>query len=108
MVLKTISPGCEVRASLMLFFEVLQNPTQPVEPPGAGPEALLTGTGNVALHVETTGSLQSEPGSPVDGNVLDGSLDLTREESIDQELTEESSYRDYQRREVFYGLASDS
>ena len=48
--------------------------TQPVEAPGAGPEVLLTGTGSAALHAEITGSdsveeLQSEPGSPVDGNV---------------------------------------
>ena len=73
--------------------------TQPVEAPGAVPEALLTGTGNAALHAEITGSdseeeLQSEPGSPVDGNFRDGSPDLTREESADQELSEESSYRE--------------
>ena len=55
--------------------------TQPVEAPGAGPEVLLTGTGNAALHVESTGGfdseedLQSEPGSPVDGNIRDGSPD---------------------------------
>ena len=72
-----------------------QNATQPVEAPGAGtatqpveahsagPKALLTGTGNAALHAEITGSdskeeLQSEPGSPVDGNFWDGSPDLTR------------------------------
>ena len=60
--------------------------TQPVEAPGAGPEVLLTGTGSAALHAEITGSdseeeLQSEPGSPIDGNVWDRSPDLTRDES---------------------------
>ena len=73
--------------------------TQPVEAPGAGSEALLTGTSNAALHCEITGSdieeeLQSEPGSPVDGNFRDGSPDLTREESADQKLSEGSSYRE--------------
>ena len=29
--------------------------TQPVKAPGSGPEALLTGTGNAILHVESTG-----------------------------------------------------
>ena len=48
--------------------------TQPVEAPGAGPEVLPTVTGSAALHVEFTGSdseeeFQSEPGSPIDGNV---------------------------------------
>ena len=76
-----------------------QNATQPVEAPGAGPEVLLTGTGSAALHAEITGSdseeeLQSEPGSPVDGNVRDRSPDLTRDESADQKLSEESTYRE--------------
>ena len=83
---------------------IQQNATQPVEAPGAGtadagPEVLLTGTGSAALHAEITRSdseveLQSEPGSSVDGNVRDGSPDLTRDESADQELSEESSYRE--------------
>ena len=65
--------------------------TKPVEVPGAGPEVLPTGTGSAALHAEFTGSdseeeFQSEPGSPVDGNVRDGSPDLTKDESADQEL----------------------
>ena len=73
--------------------------TQPVEAPGAGPEVLPTGTSSAALHAELTGSdseeeFQSEPGSPVDGNVQDGSPDLTRDESADQELSEESTYRE--------------
>ena len=76
-----------------------QNATQPVEAPGAGPEVLPTGTGSAALHAELTGSdseedSQSKPGSPVDGNVWDGSPDLTRDESADQELSEESTYRE--------------
>ena len=33
---------------------IQQNATQPVEAPGAGPEVLLTGTGNAALHVDQT------------------------------------------------------
>ena len=73
---------------------IQQNATQPVEAPGAGPEVLLTGTSNATLHVESTGGsdseedLQSEPGSPVDGNFWDGSpaRDLTRDESVDQKL----------------------
>ena len=73
--------------------------TQPVEAPGAGLKVLLTGTGSAALHAEITGSdseeeLQSEPGSPIDGNVQDCSPDLTRDESADQELYEESTYRE--------------
>ena len=73
-----------------------QNATQPVEAPGADPEVLPTGTGNAALHAELTGSdkFENEPGSPVDGNVQDGSPDLTRDESADQELSEESTYRE--------------
>ena len=71
--------------------------TQPVEATGAGPELLLTGTGSATLHAEITGSnieeeLQSKPGSPIDGNIRDGSPDLTRDESADQELSEESKY----------------
>ena len=79
--------------------------TQPVEASGAGPEVLLTGTDNAALHVDQTltggktvesasGSdsdedLQSELGSPVDGNSRDRSpdRDLTRHESADQKLS---------------------
>ena len=73
--------------------------TQPVEAPGAGPDVLPTGTGSAALHAEFTGSdseeeLQSESGSPIDGNVRDDSPDLTRNESADQELSEESTYRE--------------
>ena len=76
-----------------------KNATQPVEAPGAGPDFLPTGTGSAAIHAEFTGSdseeeLQSEPGSPVDGNVWDDSPDLTKNASADQELSEESSYRE--------------
>ena len=95
---------------------IQQNATQPVEAPGAGtanqsaepsgagPEVLLTGS--AALHAEITGSdsedeLQSEPGSPVDGNIRDGSPDLTRDESADQELSEEST-----KRETIRGMRS--
>ena len=86
--------------------------TQPVEAPSAGPEVLLAGTSNAALHAEQTstsgktvditggsdsdGDLQNELGSPVDGNFRDGSpvRDFTRDESADQELSEEASYRE--------------
>ena len=91
---------------------IQQNATQPVEAPGAGPKVLLTGTSNNTLHaektltggktVESTGgsdseeNLQSEPGSPVDGNFLYVSPDrvLNRNESANQELSEETSYRE--------------
>ena len=71
--------------------------TQPVEAPGAGPEVLPTGTGSAALHAELTGSdseeeFRSEPGSAIDGNIRDGFPDLTRDESADQELSEECTY----------------
>ena len=71
--------------------------TQPVEAHNAGPKVLPTGS--AALHAELTGSdseeeFQSEPGSPIDGNARDGSPDLTRNESADQELSEESTYRE--------------
>ena len=73
--------------------------TQPVGAPGAGPKVLPTGTGSAALHAEFTSSdseveSQSEPGSPIDGNVWDSSPDLTRDESADQELSDESTYRE--------------
>ena len=66
--------------------------TQPVEAPGAGPDVLPTGTGRAALHADFPSSdseeePQSEPGSSVDGNVRNGSPDLTRDESTDQELS---------------------
>ena len=73
--------------------------TQPVEAPGAGPDVLPTGTSSAALHAVFTGSdseeeLQSEPGYPVDGNVRDDSPDLTKNASADQDLSEESTYRE--------------
>ena len=84
----------------------------PTQAPGAGPEVLVTGTGNAALHIEQTltggktvestgGSdseedLQSEPGHPVDANSWYGSPDrgLNRDKSADQEVSEEASYRE--------------
>ena len=71
--------------------------TQPVEAPGAGPDVLPTGTGSTALHAEFSGSdseeeLQSDPGLPVDGNVREGSPDLSKNAAADQELSEESTY----------------
>ena len=45
---------------------------------------------------DSDGDLHSELGSPVDGNFRDGSpdRDFTRDESTDQELSEEASYRE--------------
>ena len=76
---------------------------------------MTSSTGNAALHAEqtstggktvdiTSGSdsdedLQSEPGSPIGDNFWDGSpdRDFTRDESADQELSEEASYRETTR-----------
>ena len=86
--------------------------TQPVQAPGAGPDVLPSSTGDAALSVDqtltgsrvvhsTSGSesendQQSEAGSLLKGNFWDGSpdRDLTRDESADQELSEEASYRE--------------
>ena len=75
---------------------IQQNATQPVEAPVAGPDALLTGTGDAALQSESDGDLHSEPGSPLDDSFRYGSpdKDLTRDEAADQELSEESTYRE--------------
>ena len=101
----------------MLATQPVESPgvrtaTQLVEAPDAGPEVLVTGTGNAALHAEQTstsgktvditggsdsdGDLQSELGSPVDDNFRDSSpdRDFTRDESADQELSEKASYRE--------------
>ena len=104
--------------------EIQQSATQPVEAPGAGtanqtveapgagPEVLPSGTGDAALSADqtltspraaqcTSGSesedeQHSETGSLLEGNYWDGSpaRDLTRDESTDQELSEEASYRE--------------
>ena len=86
--------------------------TQPVEPPGAGPEVLLTGTSSAAVHLDqslTSGKtvtsagvsdsedeLQSDPGSPVDGKVQEVSpdRDIVKDETADQELSKEATYRE--------------
>ena len=83
--------------------------TKPVQAPGAGPDVLLSSTGDAALSVDqaltggrtvqsTSGAesedeQQSEPGSPLEGNFWYGfpDRDLTRNESADQELSEEAS-----------------
>ena len=80
--------------------------TQPVQALGAGPDVLLSSTGDAALSVDqtltsgrvvqsTSGSeseddQHSEAGSLLEGNFQDGSpdRDLTRDESADQELSE--------------------
>ena len=86
--------------------------TQPVQAPGAGPDVLPSGTGDAAFSVDqtltggrvvqsTSGSeseddQHSEASSLLEGNLRDGSPDrkLTRDESADQELSEEASYRE--------------
>ena len=65
--------------------------TQPVEAPGAGPEVLLSGTSR-AVQSDREEDLQSQPGSPVGDNFRYGSPD--KEDSSDQELSEEASYRE--------------
>ena len=70
--------------------------TQPVEAPGAGPEVLLSGAGETALQSDSDYDLQSEPGSPVDVNDWSGSpdRDFNREDTGDQDLSEDASYRE--------------
>ena len=86
--------------------------TQPLEAPGTGPEVLLTSTSSAAVHLDQplTGGktvmsagvsdsedeLQSEQCSPVDGNVQGESpdKDICRDETADQELSEEATYRE--------------
>ena len=86
--------------------------TQPVQAPGAGPDVLPSGTGDAAFSVDqtltgpravqsTSGSesedeQHSQTGSLLEGNYRDVSpaRDLTRDESTDQELSEEASYRE--------------
>ena len=70
---------------------IQQNATQPVEAPGAGPEVLLSGTGS-AVQSDSEEDLQSEPGSPAGDNFRYGSPD--KDDSGDQELSEEASYRE--------------
>ena len=73
--------------------------TQPVQAPGAGPDVLPTGSSSAALHAEFSGSdseeeLQSDPGLPIDGSVREVSPDLSKNAAADQELSEESTYRE--------------
>ena len=63
--------------------------TQSVEAPGAGPEVLLSGS---AVQSDSEEDLQSEPGSPAGDNFWYGSPD--KDDSGDQELSEEASYRE--------------
>ena len=48
----------------------------------------------LSFPVLTEEELQSDPGSPVDGNIREGSPDLSKNEAADQELSEESTYRE--------------
>ena len=61
--------------------------TQPVEAPGAGPEVPV-----VLCSLDSEEDLQSEPGSPAGDNFWYGSPD--KDDSGDQELSEEASYRE--------------
>ena len=89
--------------------------TQPVQAPGADPDVLPSGTGDAAFSVDqtltgprtvqsTSGSesedeQHSRTGSLLEGNYRDVSQarELTRDESTDQELSEEASYRETMR-----------
>ena len=89
--------------------------TQPVQAPSAGPDVLPSGTGDAAFSVDqtltgprtvqsTSGSesedeQHSQTGSLLEGNYRDVSpvRELTRDESTDQELSEEASYRETMR-----------
>ena len=70
--------------------------TQPVEAPGAGPEVLLSGAGETTLQCDSDYDLQSEPGSLVDVNDQSGSpdRDFNREDTGDQDLSEDATYRE--------------
>ena len=74
-----------------------------------GPEVLLSSTSNAVQQSDSEEDLQSEPSSPVDDNFRYGSpdRDLNRDDSGDQELSEEASYRYNKRHEVFHWLAQD-
>ena len=107
--------------------ETQQNATQPVEAPspgmathlvqapGADPDVLPSGTVDAALSADKTltgGTVvqsTSEDDQHSDRNFRDGSPDseLTRDESTDQELSEEASYRETIRHGIIYGLAQD-
>ena len=105
------SPGAGT-ATQPVDFPGAGTATQPVQAPGAGPDVLLSGTGDAALSVDqtltggrvvqsTSGSeseddQHSEAGSLLEGNFRDGSpdRDLTRDESADQEFSEEASHRE--------------
>ena len=65
--------------------------TQPVEAPGVGPEVLLSSTGS-AVQSHSEEDLQIESGSPADDNFRYGSPD--KDDSGDQELSGEASYRE--------------
>ena len=89
--------------------------TQPVQAPGAGPDVLPSGTGDTAFSVDqtltgprtsqsTSGSesedeQHSQTGSLLKGNYRDvfPARELTRDESTDQELSEEASCRETMR-----------
>ena len=118
-------PGMRVLTTQPFETPAAGTATQSVEAPSAGPEDLLTSTGNAALHVDQTPTdgktvhitggpesdedLQSALGSSVDGNFRGESpdRDLTRDESADQELSEEASYREQSYRDhLWAGIRS--
>ena len=105
-------PGMRVLATQPVETLGAGTATQPVEAPVQILNVLLTSTGSAAVHVDqaltggktvtvASGSdseadLQSELGFPVDGNVQGESpdKDFARDDSADQELSEEGSYRE--------------
>ena len=86
---------------------------QPVEAPGGGSDAIqldqsLTGgkKADITGGSESDEDLQSEPGSPVDGN-LQGDLP-DKDDRAEQDLSEETSNRETIRGgQIFHGLAPD-
>ena len=92
-------PGTGVLATQPVEAPSAGTATQPVEAPGAGPDVLLTDIGNAALHAEqtsTSGKTVDITGRSVGDNFRDSSpdRDFTRDESTNQELSEEASYRE--------------
>ena len=76
-----------------------QNATQPFEAPGARTATQpveAPGAGETALQSDSDYNLQSEPGSPVDVKDRSGSPDrvFNREDTGDQDLSEDASYRE--------------
>ena len=97
-------PSTRVLATQPVEAPVAGRATQPVEASGAGPGVLLTGNGSdvqldQSAHItgepESEADLDSEPGPPADDN-LQGELP---DDTVNQGLSEEASYRETIRRD---------